>query len=202
MKKIPTTLLFPIIAFFLFLGTGKCFGQDSIQYENIIIVQRISSAAGQKDTLQRFFTKGNRVKVTGSNHNVATGKIQKINDSSILVKDKEFKIKDITRIHLYRGTEPAIAGSSLALVGGAMMIYSHYNQLNQNNNNQESYLGWWDIVGLCSVVVGGGTTLFGLIEIASTKYYRIGTEWKLRVISEPVKEIIRLKLLNQHNLKK
>jgi hypothetical protein len=187
MKKLPAALLFAIIAIVLLLGAGKCFGQDSAGYEKILVIQRQTLKPWHKDSTRFYFKKGNRLCLTKYNKKVVIGRLESLNDSSIVVGKKEIILKEIKRINRYNGVNLSIIGPSLSLYG--FELFELLLKVRDDYNDDYVPPGETRTIGIASVgaviiFLGACTTIVGLIEVASTKYFKMGDKWKLVVKSK------------------
>jgi hypothetical protein len=169
-------------------GAGRCFGQDSLKKVKILILENPVSNHINNYPNQVVFKKGNRVTLVCEKcDDLVRGRIKLIEDSSIMVKNKRIKLGEIIRINRYRGIEPIIIGLTMLVVGGGVELY-----FINFNNRQEHYGGEElgiekTIWPLFSVILGVGTTLFGVIEAGTVKFYEIKDGWKIstKTINKP-----------------
>jgi hypothetical protein len=190
MKNLYPTFLFALLAAVLLSGVGKCFGQDSIGGEKILVIQRQTLKPWHKDSTRFYFKKGNRICLTKYNKKIVIGRLECLSDSSIVVGKKEIILKDIKRINRYNGVNLSIIGPSLGLYG--FELFELLLEVRDNHGDDE-YSGDTRGIGIASVgavtiVLGACTTIVGLIEVASTKYYKMGDKWKLVVRPMKIKK--------------
>jgi hypothetical protein len=182
LRKFPTPLLFSSIAIMLLLGLGQCFGQDSLRFENVLMVQRVLPDPGQKAPEVYYFKNGNRVNLLCSNYLRFKGRIDAIDDSGILVKGMYIKTEEIMCMHRIKGRAIRITGGSFIGAGALIMgITELYYSSPSQANNKYSVLGKLDseIPAIGLIIAGAITTLVGTIDLISVKHYDIG--WKFSI---------------------
>jgi hypothetical protein len=152
------------------------YAQDSIKKKNMLVVERKDNKQRHillkngtfADVPPRIFFEGRKVIIkTYDNNRIVQGKIETISDSSITIKKSQIKISQIKSISSYRGIEPTVLGISMAAAGITVAQFS------------EEMGGL--MVSVMVALLGGVTTLFGIVEIATIKYYRMDKNYKLIV---------------------
>jgi len=188
-RFLSTLLPFILISLLEFVPVIS-FSQDSIRHKKVLIVGKkdirhkdvIISDSNATTVLTHVFEEGDKVAVKTNDNKYLTGKIKNITDSSILIKENSVMINQIKMICVHRGIEPTILGLSLVsggfITSGLIFTCSDVNEYGTSYN--------WS-AALTSAVVGffagGGTTLFGIIEMSATKHYSMKKKFVLGVKS-------------------
>ena len=160
--------------------------QDSLLASKKLIVERTKLLKNQLQPTRVTFMIGNKVAIEKYNYKTISGLIENISDSSIQIKGKEIKIKDIKRINKIRGITSTIIGLSCALSAGIFfLIISNYQPAEDNNGNYVYGNDYTVFVIICitSTLTGFVALTAGIIDIATIKYYRMDKNWKI-VISK------------------
>jgi hypothetical protein len=181
-QRLSPAFLISILSFTFLYGAGRCFGQVSLRFENVLMVQRSLPDPGQKDPEVYYFKNGNRVNVLCSNYLRFKGRIDAIDDSGILVKGMYIKTEEIMCMHRIRGrairiTGGSIIGAGALIIGITELYYSSPSQA----KNKYSDLGKLDseIPAIGVIIAGAITTLVSTIDLISVKHYDIG--WKFSI---------------------
>lgn len=190
MKRISFFVSWVLITILIIGVSLNSFSQDSLSGKYFLVVEKRVTKPGKiniSDTSENvvsahIFSEGCKVAVKTAENNYYVGKIKNISDSSIVIKEHSIKIDQIRMICVYRGVEPTALGLSLVgggfLIGGLIMAFSGENEYGNN-------YGW---VGAmlsiaAGIFVGGGTTLFGIIEMSTTRHYSMKKKYFLDVRS-------------------
>jgi hypothetical protein len=116
-----------------------------------------------------------------------TGKIKFISDSSIFIKEKEIKLKDIASIKRCGGKLTTIVGGST--LGASIITYKilqnyYVNKVYPHDYEGDGGLGV-QLIMYAALFVSGVTTFIGGLEWATAKEYNmLNGEWKFEVKSE------------------
>jgi hypothetical protein len=163
----------------MLMATIRCFGQDSIASEIVLVVKKAVLKKGQIDSIDAIYQIGQRrIAVEDSNYNVARGRIQAISDSSVTLKGKTFKLKEIVRISRYNGTENMVTGSSLLVIGLGIIGIDRF----VNSHKQGYGDNLYQLTGTVISIFGGIFALTGIFEKLTIKYYQIGEKWQLKAM--------------------
>ena len=178
MKKVIT-----LIAFFLWMA--NIFGQDSTKVKNVLVIQSTKEQTWGPgpSSPPTVYKTGKRIRVVTNTINIV-GKIEYISDSSITIKGKEIKLKDITRINKYRnGVLPAIGGAVTATGIGLFIYFArYYAKHTYDDDGTEGSASMGPELGSIFIAFAGAVaTLVGVIRAATAKHYRMNGKWKFLV---------------------
>lgn len=174
-----------ILTLLLLVYFTNIFAQDSIKVKNVLVIESTKEKKWGPSVAPKVFRTGTRVYVENRNDSTwAKGKIQLITDSSIRVKDIEFKLKDISRINNYRRGITAIVGATTLLGGiiSEIAISNYYNVHTYEYDGTEGSASTGpQLIGALIIFAGAVTTLVGVIEVGATKHYKMNGKWKFDV---------------------
>jgi hypothetical protein len=169
---------------------GKCYGQDSIKYENILMVQQILPDSGKTEVMVRYIKRKMRIKVFCLNDQKYKGRIEAIDDSGVIIKGMLIKPGEIKSVNRIRGRAIRYTGVSLLGTGALIMMISqlYYSQPKVQSHNQY-YMGGeanWGVPAIGIMLVGAITTIVGAIDQISVKHYDVG--WKFSIAKKALKK--------------
>jgi hypothetical protein len=194
-RKSPTPLLFSSIAIMLLLGLGQCYGQDSIPQKknnfphqrNVLLIKKTQPTSGlptEKGCFRVYY----RVQVVSRDSSFyKKGRIKYISDSSIFLKSKEIKLKNISSIKKCGGKTTTIVGGSILLTGAG--LFAGFRNYYDNKYYPSDYEGSGgmgpELASFGLTFIGGITTLIGGIQWATARNYDMTEgKWKFEVYSE------------------
>ena len=153
--------------------------QDSLRKSKRLIIEQIKLPKGNKQLKYIFLDQGQKIKITYKNDSVVRGKIEFVNDSSVIIKNRSIKINEINSITKGVGGRLLIVGvSSTALFAilAAVTANQPYNDNSMFGSPVYLFLplAFYDLLIMVPI---------GIIELASTKHYRMNDNWKI-VISK------------------
>ncbi|MGD0711395.1 MAG: hypothetical protein ABR968_09460 [Bacteroidales bacterium] len=153
---------------------------------NKLIVKQTKLRKNQDKPNSITFIEGDRIVIKRYNNNIIIcGKIESISDSSVLVKGNKININEIQRISKRRnGTLLATGLSSVAFLSGIAYVSSatwqpkydgHEDLINDDTGYLLAILG----VAFVDFII---TVPAGIIQIATTKYFKMSDGWKLYIV--------------------
>jgi hypothetical protein len=173
-----TLLTCGIIVFMTFLFSFNCFSQDSNRTKRILYVERTRQYANQTEPTHKKFTEGNKVAIKRySNDTLVHGKIEAIEDSSIIIKGKIIFLKDIKSIHVNRKPTFFIVGGLIPVVTSSVV----YVLSIQNPNNPAFDGPAWFLLTMISITVGVGIEIVGIIDALTVKHYHLDKDFIMTV---------------------
>ncbi len=178
MKKVITLIVF-------FMCMTNIFGQDSTKVKNVLVIQSTKEQTWGPGPSRppTVYKTGKRIRVVTNTINLV-GNIEYISDSSITIKGKEIKLKDITRINKYRNGVLPVFGGVVTATGIGLYIYfvRYYAKHTYNYDGTEGSASIGSEVGSILIVFAGAVaTLVGVIRAATAKHYRMNGKWKFLV---------------------
>jgi len=167
--------------------------KDNSTYQtNTLVAQRTRLRDGQELTSQVMFLIGKKVYIRRYNNDtLVKGVLECVTDSSIMIKGKLIKIKDIKIISKHRGGDILIIGlSSLAVLTVAIFVdkalfdpgVDKYGNAIEAHGYYESEMAFL-FCGFLDVVTVIPT---GLIKLSLTRHYKMDRGWKLKVAKEKI----------------
>jgi hypothetical protein len=187
-KRQLLNIFYAVLFFFMIVQMQtNLFAQDSIKKKNMLVVERKDNKQRHillkngtfADVPPRIFFEGKKVVIkTYDNNRMVQGKIESISDSSITIRKSQIKISQIKSISSYRGIEPIMLGVSMLAAG--ISFGQYFADYPDNEYGNSTGVGGM-MVSVMVAFLGGCTTLFGIVEIATIKYYRMDKNYKLIV---------------------
>jgi hypothetical protein len=184
-----------IIANFYFLLTllmvhfsTCCFSQDSTSKEKFLVIESTKFRGWQTPPARVKINTGDKVTI-GYNNAIITGKIDSVEDSSIVLNGRQIKLNEINRINAVtnRGTNETIIGLSTLAFSVLMISLSdvvYPEKINEEGEDENRYPNtYYCMFFALNAFAGGVLTIVGVIELISIKHYNIGENWKLYVSS-------------------
>jgi len=165
MQKQILILFFAIISF-------NCFSQITTKPYKMLFVEKNTKAKWQATPFHTFFIVGDRIKIERfSNDTVLSGKINFINDSSLVLKKDIILVKDIKEINFVRG--------GTAIVGAAILVSSVALTLSNKIFFEQGIIPF-----------GAGLVTFGvgIIRLLLTKHYRMDKKFTITIKPTDIKD--------------
>jgi len=174
-----------IVAFITFfvIIQRDCYAQDSVKAKKILIVEQTTRKKWQPPASPTIFKEEDKVTlVINGNDQKLRGRIEVISDSLIIVEGHIINLSEIKSIKAFKGVITTLTGFNSIILSVGMLVYFHGTD---NPYNEDSYAQTGSlIVSLVFAVGGGVAAVVGLINVTSAKNYRLGSDYKMYVMSK------------------
>jgi hypothetical protein len=177
-RKIELFLTLGMLIFLTF-SSYDCLSQDTTTTQKILLLEKTTLKSGQTKPSQKIFYINNKIVVRRySNTKVLRGRIDSINDSTIIVKGKSIDIKDIKIINKNKGEAIIRVGEVATIISIGMPIIGY---IEFNNNSKMDGFTYGVISAMVTILITVPVLVIGFIDRVTEKHYHLDKNYKLIV---------------------